>query len=165
LGALNSFKVLDALIREINERKKKGLEDPRAQYTVLLNRVINENNSLNESSARPQISRYLKRLMKDGFVVKEKIGRKVFYDVTAKGRFEHLSNRDRLDHSREWYEEAYNDCYYSFSITPSKYGLIHERRTRNELKGKDELMDAIQKLRKVNPGLESVYIRLEDEEV
>jgi tetratricopeptide (TPR) repeat protein len=165
LSALDEFKVLDALIREISERKKKMIKDPRVQYTILLNRVIKENNALNESSARPQTSRYLKDLKKEGHIEKEKIGRNVFYDVTAKGRFYHLSNRDRLDHSRKWFEEALKGCYLSYAVVPPEYGLIHDRRDYNkELKGKEMLQEAIKQLKEMNPDLDSIYIRLGDEE-
>ncbi len=165
MSALDEFKVLDALIREISERKKKRKEDPSVKYTVLLNRVIKENNALNESSARPQTSRYLKELKKGGYIEKEKIGRNVFYDVTAKGRFYHSSNRDRLDHSREWFEEALKGCYLSYAVVPSEYGLIHDRRDYNkELKGKEKLQEAIKQLKEMNPNLDSIYVRLGDEE-
>lgn len=165
MGALDEFKVLDALIREISERKKKRIEDPRVQYTVLLNRVIKENNALNESSARPQTSRYLKELKKDGYIEKEKIGRNVFYDVTTKGRFFNSSNRDRLEHSREWFEEALKGCYLSYAIGPSKFGLIQDRKDyNNELKGKEKLHETIKQLKKMNPDLDSIYVRLGDEE-
>jgi len=164
LGALNEFKVLDALIREIGVREKKGVDDPRVQYTVLLNRVIQENDGLMESSARPQTSRYLNELRENGYVEKEKIGRNVFYDVTARGRFHHLSNRDRLDHSREWFEGALKGFYYSFAVVPSGYGLIQERRSHEkELNGKEKLQETVKYLKDRNPYLDSIYVRLSDE--
>ena len=165
LGALSDLMVLDALIREIKVRRKKGYEDPRATYTVLLNRVIQENTGLKESSARPQTSRYLKNLGKDGYVVREKIGRNVFYDVTAAGRFYHLTSMDRLDPSRKWVEELLQGCYMSFAVVPPSYGLIHERRDESiELKGKEKLQELVNKIKELNPELDSLYIRFDQDE-
>jgi hypothetical protein len=163
LVVLNEFKVLDALLREISVRKKRGEEDPRAQYTVLLNRLLKENDDLKESSARTQTSRYLKELYKYGYVEREKIGRNVFYDVTGKGRFYHISNRDRLDKSREWHEDPHKGILYSYAIVPSAYGLIHETHDHNkELVGKEKLQEAIKEFKEKNPDLESIIIRLEE---
>jgi hypothetical protein len=160
LGALNEFQVLDALIREIQVRRKKGIEDPRATYTVLLNRVIQENTGLNESSARPQTSRYLKNLMKEGYVVKEKIGRNVFYDVTAEGRFYCLTSKDRLDPSRKWFEEMLQGCYMSFAVVPPGLGIIREKRDEQvELHGKDRVQELVNQIKKMNPDLDSIYLR------
>lgn len=164
MGALDEFKVLDALIREINTRKKKGIKDPRAQYTVLLNRVIKENNGVKESSARPQTSKYLKNLRKDGYVVREKIGRNAWYDVTAPGRLFHLTCRDRLDPSRRWLEEPLQGCYLSYAVIPPSSGLIHERLEANEFKGKAILEELVDQLKRLNPDLDSLFIRLDQEE-
>ena len=47
----------------------------------------------------------------------------------------------------------------------SEYGLIHDRRDYNkELKGKEKLQEAIKQLKEMNPDLDSIYIRLGDEE-
>ena len=164
MGALNEYKILDALIREINIRKKKDIKDPRPTYTVLLNRVIKENNGVEESSARPQTSKYLNNLRKDGYVVKEKIGRNVFYDVTAPGRLYHLTSRDKLDPSRRWQEEPLQGCYLSYAIVPPSNGLIHERLESEELKGKAILKELVGQLKKLNPDLDSLFIRLDQDE-
>lgn len=162
LGALNDLQVLDALIREIDVRRKKGYDDPRATYTVLLNRVIQENTGLKESSARPQTSRYLTNLRKAGYIDKEKIGRNVFYDVTAEGRFYCLTNMDMLDPSRKWFEEMLRGCYASFAVVPPCYGIIREKRDESvELRGKEELQQLVNHLKELNPDLDSLYIRFD----
>jgi hypothetical protein len=165
LVALNQFRVLDALIRSVNERRKQGLEDPRVPYTMLLNRILKEYDEVKESSARPQTSKLLNRLLDDGKICKEKIGRRVFYDATSKGRRFHLSNRDMVDYNRGWIEEVAQGMYFSVAFTPPKFGLIHERRGHNSrLKGKEILEEAVNKVKKENPNIDSIFIRIDNEE-
>jgi len=165
LGALNEFQVLDALIREIEVRRKKGNDDPRPTYTVLLNRVIQENTGLKESSARPQTSKYLKNLKKGGYIVKEKIGRNVFYNVTVEGRVYCLTNMDRLDPSRMWFEEMLQGCYMSFAVVPPGYGIIREKRDESvEFKGKEVIQELVKQLKELNPDLDSLYLRFDPDE-
>jgi hypothetical protein len=160
---VNSYIVLDALIRELSERKKRGFVDPRVQFTVLLNRIIKENDDVRETSARPQLAKNLRWLIRDGFIEKEKIGRKVFYDVTAEGKVEYLSNRDKSDPHRKWYEAGITGLYYSYAVTPSDYGLIHERKSHSKLQNIDQLYEAIKQFKEKNPNLESIYLRLDEE--
>jgi DNA-binding MarR family transcriptional regulator len=165
LGVLSELIVLDALIREIKVRRKRGLQDPRAPYTVILNRLILENNGLKESSARPQASRYLKRLGKEGYIFREKKGRNVFYDVTPKGRHMHLNSMDRLNPSRKWGEHQEQGILYSFAMVPASYGLIHERRGESiELKGKEQIMELVNQIKEQNPELDSLIIRFDQDE-
>ena len=89
---MNEYIVLDALIRAVNVRIKRGETETRVNFTRLLDRVIVENDQVNEASARPQVSRHLKVLLRDGNISREKIGRNVLYGVTAKGRIFHVSN-------------------------------------------------------------------------
>ena len=161
MGALNESVVLDALIRGTNERIKRGETETRVNFTMLLDRIILENDQVNETSARPQFSRHLKSLLRDGNISREKIGRNVFYGVTAKGRFFHVSNRDLLDHTREWIEDAYDGLYFSFAITPPEFGLIHERRNHSKgIEGKEILAKAIKLVKEKNPELDSIHIRI-----
>lgn len=161
MGDLNEYIVLDSLIRAVSERRKMGEIETRVNYTMLLNRIIKENDQVKEASARPQVSRYLKGLLSDGNVSKEKIGRNVFYYVTARGSFYHQSNLDLLDHTREYIEDAYGGLIFSSAFSPPGAGLIQERRDHSKgLEGKEILAKAIKIVKEKNPDLESIHIRV-----
>jgi hypothetical protein len=160
---VNKYIVLDALVRELGENKKRGHVDPRVQYTVLLNRILKENDDVLESSARPQLAKNLIWLREEGLIEKEKIGRNTFYDVTAEGRFEYLSKRDKIDPYRRWFEGGVPGLYYSAAVSPDKFGLIQERREHSKLQGIDPFVEAVKKFKDKNPGLESITLRLDEE--
>ena len=161
MGALTEYLVLDTLIRAVNERIRRGEAETRVYWTALLNRIIVENDQVNEFSARPQTSKYLGNLLEDGYISKEKIGRNVYYDITAKGRFYHISNRDLLDPSREWLEGAENGIYFSYAVSPPEAGLIQERRDYSKgLEGKEILVEAVKLVKEMNPELDSIHIRV-----
>ena len=161
MGDLNEYNVLDSLIRAVNERRKKGEVETRVNYTMLLNRIIKENDQVKEASARPQFSRYLKNLLRDGNVSKEKIGRKTFYDVTARGRFYHQSNLDLLDHTREYIEDAFGGMLFSSAFSPPEFGLFQERRNHSKgLEGLEILAEAVKLVKEKNPDLESIHVRV-----
>lgn len=161
MGMLNDFKVLDALIRENNTRTKKGDEDPRATFTALLNRLLKENLGVKESSARPQTAKHLRNLRSDGYITREKIGRNVYYDVTPEGHLYHLTSRDNIDPDRRWFEEPIPGCYLSFAMAPLSSGLINERLDQDGLQGKEKVRELVRQIKELNPGLDSIFIRLD----
>jgi len=165
LGVLSELIVLDALIREIKDRRKRGLEDPRAPFTVILKRLILENNGLKESSARPQMARYLKRLGKENHIIRKQKGRNTFYDVTPKGRHMHLNSKDKLDPNRKWGEHQEQGTLFSFAMVPASYGLINERLDEPiELKGKEQIMELGKLIKELNPELDSFIFRFDQDE-
>jgi len=68
-----------------------------------------------------------------------------------------------VDIDREGYEEAVKGMYFSFSITPPEFGLVHERRDINRgLEGKEMLVEALKHVLEKNPDLDSIHIRVGD---
>ena len=147
----------------LRSRKKKELLDPRANYTVLLNRLLKENDGVLESSARPQIAKYLRNLRSDGYITKERIGRNVYYDVSADGRIYHLTSRDNMDSSRRWLEEPIQGGYLSYAVAPVEGGLINERLEQDGLLGKEKIKELVRQIKEENPDIDSIYIRLDQE--
>jgi DNA-binding PadR family transcriptional regulator len=162
---LYEFKVLDAMLRESIEQRKRGDMSGRVQYSAIVNRVKKERASSIDASVPVQVSRYLKSAIKEGRVEKEKRGRKVFYWLTTKGKTYLMSSRDLLDSSRKWFEEPMVGAYLSYAMTPPEYGLIRERTYEKEtFNGKEEIEELVKAIKEKNPNLESLYIRLDRSE-
>ena len=66
--------------------------------------------------------------------------------------------------SRRWLEEPLQGCYLSYAVVPPSSGLIHERLESDMLKGKNLLEEFVDQFKKLNPDLDSVFIRLDHEE-
>ena len=152
-------RVLDALERASMEQSKKGEIDEWVQWGVLVNRITVEYPALTTESVPVQVSKYLKKAGAEGYVEKEKRGRKVFYRITSEGSVFLLGRRDQLDvNANQWFEAKVKYGYMSFAEAPTGSPLIIEGHT-DSLSGVEIVDEFMQMIKKLNPGLRSLYLR------
>jgi len=141
------------------EQNKKGDTGGWVQWSVLVDRLRNEYTKVSGESVPVLASRYLKNALVDGYVDREKKGRKVFYRVTVDGSAFLISRRDQLDDMVRWYETPTGVGLMSFAVAPEGAPLIGETRDEDSFSGVEEVELFMRRIKEKNPNLRSLYLR------
>lgn len=163
MGQLSEIEVLYALTRESDEMDKRKNSRKYVIVSDIIRRIETEHPYINELSIPVLISRILNRLEKDELINKNKQGREVILKITPLGRNWLSANMDKLDKTKRWFEKPLNGAYFSYAITPPEYGLIHERKDHDLLENTKYVDDFIKKIKKENPELDTLILRLNEE--
>jgi DNA-binding MarR family transcriptional regulator len=158
---INKLEVLYALKRESEEGYKRVDMETRVNWSDICRRIKVEHPFINSSSIPVIVSRILKRLVDEKLCEKKEIGRESLYSITPKGRRWLMANQEFFDKRRKWYEEPLEGVYLSYAVTPPEYGLIHEGRNDEKLKGKEQIEELINEMKEKNPDIETIIIRID----
>ncbi len=154
--SITKFDVLDSIDRIARNTDAVSHKPRGARHCEIWRRIKNErtNEVLNDDYLRTVSHRYLRNLVKDGLVKKERI----YYYLTDDGRRCYISNLVKINKHYQWDEKIKEKTVASFAFPP-RGDLIGER--RNDEKNLNKVVDAL--LDKVNdsdiPDDTIIYIR------
>ena len=155
MAGLSIIQVLDAISREEAIQGRKGNLSGEVTYTVIVNRLLNEELSLRDASTRTEVSRYLKKALADGYLTQTFRGRSKPYKLTADGRVFLTQTRSLLDKKSKWDERMTPDLTMSFLIGPKHGPIIGENiEAEHTLIGVEEMDEVVKQFFNKNPDIQ-----------